>query len=185
MQQSGMYTNESSQLNHASSAATIDRPLPVPMSVVEQGQYIAFAAYNEFLNQILMETCIIPVGCEMRDIAARVIATVKPTLLLISTKICSNAGLLEVLSTPPFTPTDGDATEANVPPSKRPPTQGSIPYRLLKTAVFDVRSCKANILKLQVASLKKSSEIVVVGRGGAINQPIRRFPVHDSNQLRI
>jgi DNA mismatch repair protein MSH5 len=149
------------------------------MSVVEQGQYIAFAAYNEVLNQIFVETCIMSVGYEIRDIATRVTAFVKPTLLLLSTKICSNAALLEVLTTPPFTPREGDTIEEDGPPFSQP-NRGSIPYRLLKTAIFDVRACKANILKLQVASLKKSSEIVV-GGGGATNQPIRRFPIPNVN----
>ena len=172
---------EPSQISHVNER--IGQSLPIPMSVVEQGQYIAFAAYNEFLNHIIVETCIVSVGCEMCDIAARVTASVKPTLLLLSTKICSNAALLEVLSTPPFVPSEGDTTEEDVPPSTRP-MQGSIPYRLLKTANFDIRGCKANILKLQVASLKKSSEIVV-GGGGATNQPIRRFPVQDSNHYSV
>jgi len=39
-----------------------------------------------------------------------------------------------------------------------PAYQGSIPYRLMKSSNFDVRNCRAIVLKLQVASLKKQQQ---------------------------
>ena len=170
--------DQSSQMNDV-----FDRGSSIPMSVVEQGQYIAFAAYNESLNHIIVEHCVITTGCEVHNIAARVVASVKPTLLLLPTKICSNAALLDVLSTPPYIPYEGDTTEEAVPPLASP-MQGSIPYRLLKTSSFDVRACKANILKLQVDSIKQSSGTVVNG-GGRTNQPTRRFPISEGSHCKV
>ena len=181
MQRTEMTTTDQSQFSNVQN--TNDRLSPIPMSVVEQGQYIAFAAYNEISNQIIIENCMVSAGCEIHNIAARVTATIKPTLLLVSAKICSNAALLEALSTPPYIPSEGDTSAEDESPSASL-IQGSIPYRLLRSANFDVRECKTRILKLQVASLKTASGIVV-GGGGATNQPIRRFPVQESNHYKV
>ena len=167
-------------------------PSMICMSVVEDGPRIAFAAYNEDLNQIVLENCMAD-GYETQDVVERVLATVRPNLLLVSSKIVANDTLLEVLTTPPPQPTEGLIQEAQ----ERGPNenannatdngihhqqqQRSIPYRLMKTAAFDVRNCKALILqKLRVRSLMKQQQ----GNGGhhLPGQPVRHFPLAPNTQ---
>jgi DNA mismatch repair protein MSH5 len=159
----------------------MENPSTIPMSVVEHGRHIAFAAYNQLENQIILENCVVSIDFGPNEIAERVVAAVRPTLLLLSTKICGDASLLEALSTPPFTPSEGIDTNEDVP------TAGSfvpvsIPYRLLKSSSFDVRTCKAIILKLRVATIVQSSGHT---GGGPFNQPQRQFPVHDDQHFKV
>ena len=172
--------------------ASNDVPAPletaaVPMSVVvEHGRRIAFAAYNEETNQIILEECFVS-GYEMHGIAERVVATVRPTLLLLSSKMCSDSALLEVLRTPPPNPNegliDGAEDDENVPAA--PQMQGSIPYRLMKTSSFDIRTCKVSILKLRVGSLLQHSTTQAAGGVGLPNQPRRHFPTENDHVFKV
>lgn len=155
----------------------------VAMSVVEHEQRIAFAAYNEETNEIILEECF-ATGYETHEIAERVVATVRPTLLLLSNKICGDDVLLEVLRTPPPNPNVGlaEGTEDNGEDAP-PPMQGSTPYRLMKTSSFDLRTCKANIMKLRVGSLMRQSQ--AAAGTGLPNQPQRHFPMEDERVFRV
>lgn len=140
------------------------------MSVVEDGPRIAFASYNEKLKIITLEQCIAD-GYETQELAERVLANIRPTLLLLSNKIVSNEALLDVLTTPQTTLIE-DSNENNnkevetfenfenqsishqqntIISGKKSST--TIPYRLMKTSSFDIRSCRGIILKLRVASI--------------------------------
>jgi len=167
-------------------------PSMICMSVVEDGPRIAFAAYNEDLNQIILENCMAD-GYETQDVVERVLATVRPNLLLVSSKIVANDTLLEVLTTPPPQPTEGLAeeaheagTNANADSSTnngiyQEQQQRSIPHRLMKTSVFDLRSCKALILqKLRVRSIMKQQR--ESGGHGRPGQPVRNFPLAPNTQ---
>ena len=70
------------------------------MSVVADGPRIAFAAYNEEQNQIVLDVCVAD-GYEAQVTVERILATVRPTLLLLSSKIIGNDNLLGILTVPP------------------------------------------------------------------------------------
>ena len=148
----------------------------VAMSVVEDGQRISFSAYNEDTNTITLEECHAN-GHEVQSVIERVLAVIRPSLLLVPSKVVASGNLIEILTKTPPTPprpadTTGEPEEDQDPQSlqrapstsltgmvtidssrnKRP---GSlIPYQVLKSSSFDVRNCKAMILrKLRVRSL--------------------------------
>jgi hypothetical protein len=177
------------------------------MSVVADGPRIAFAAYNEDQNQIVLDVCVAD-GYEAQVTVERILATVRPTLLLLSSKIIGNDNLLGILTLPPpaeevetgegdeditdgatAAPTTGAATAATAAATTVPPatTAGrnkprSIPYRLMKTAAFDIRNCKALILqKLRVRSLmnqQQQQQGAAGGHGGGVpfDNHARHFP---------
>jgi hypothetical protein len=181
------------------------------MSVVADGPRIAFAAYNEEQNQIVVDVCVAD-GYEAQSTVERILATVRPTLLLLSSKIIANDNLLSILTIPPELPpepaeintggenaTDGASTTA---PATAPPATiaarnkpRSIPYRLMKTAAFDIRNCNALILnKLRVRSLmnQQQQQQGAAGRGGVPfdNNHNRHFPNangmnHQDQQYRV
>lgn len=157
----------------------------VPMSVVKHANRIAFAAYNEETNQIILEECIVA-DYETHDMAERVVAAVRPSLLLLSSKIVGDNDLLEALCTPPPNPheglADGEAAEGSNDAPVALPLQSSIPYRLMKTSSFDLRKCKANILKLQVRSLMRQS---TEASTGLPNHPRRRCPMNDEYVFKV
>lgn len=175
----------SSHHDAASAGAAPLDSAQVCMSVVEHGPRIAFAAFHEETNRIILEECVAD-GYETQAIAQRVLADIRPTLLLVSNKIAGNEALLDVLTTPPPNPTEGlganneneENDDANaVPTAVEQPR--SIPYRLMKTSSFELRSCKALILQLRVGSLMKPSNSASGGGGGQLhlNQPQRHFPL--------
>jgi hypothetical protein len=165
------------------------------MSVVADGPRIAFAAYNEEQNQIVLDVCVAD-GYEAQCTVERILATVRPTLLLLSSKIIGNDNLLGILTIPPppeqaevdeesEDATDGDtqpqnnttAAPATAPTPAIPATTAgrnkprSIPYRLMKTAAFDIRNCKELILqKLRVRSLmnQQQQQQQAAGYGGGV-----------------
>jgi MutS domain III len=120
---------------------------PVIMAAVTLGSSIAFAAYNEESNVILLEE-ITASGSDLYSMIERVVAILRPTLLLLSTKVCSEEATLEALRTPP---PNGNTAQESVQ------GQGSIPYKLLKTSTFELRACKAHILQMQVDSLSQGT----------------------------
>jgi hypothetical protein len=172
----------------AAAAAPLEASM-ICMSVVEDGPRIAFASYNEEQNKILIEESYAD-GYETQGIAERVLATVRPTLLLVSNKIVTNDNLLEVLTTPPPNPREGsdeeeDAVEGNAGAQTangngNQSRARAIPYRLVKSSAFELRACKAMILKLKVRSLMKQANINgIIGHGG---QQQRNFPLVPGGQ---
>jgi len=159
----------------AEQGAELDTSM-VCMSVVEDGPRIAFAAYNEEHNQIIVDLCVSD-GYEVQSIVERVLAAVRPTLLLVSNKIAGNTKLLEILTIPP--PETELVDEADRPTGDAAVTSASskprsIPYRLMKSAAFDIRNCKALVLqKLRVRSLMK--QVASQGGRGLYNGDGRQF----------
>lgn len=163
------------------------------MSVVEDGPRIAFAAYNEEQNQIVLEVCVAD-GYEVQSTVERILAAVRPTMLLLSNKIIANDALLEILTIPPPPEqaqidegnegaTDGAIQAQNTATATAPAAAAaagrnrprSIPYRLMKTAAFDIRNCKALILqKLRVRSLMNQQQ--AAGHGVPFDGDGRHFP---------
>lgn len=129
----------------------------VPMAVAIHRGKIAFAAYKEETNTIIIDESV-TTDYDTQQITERVIASIRPSLLLLSNKIVGDSDLLDALRTPPPNPEEGmggDNENEDEEPTVTPAYQGSIPYRLMKSSNFDVRNCKAVILKLQVASFTK------------------------------
>jgi hypothetical protein len=149
----------------------------VCMSVVEHGPLIAFAAYNEEKNEILIEESRAN-GYETQGIAERVLAHIRPNLLLVSNKVVSNENLLEVLTTQPPDPAEGAREGSDHQPlakdADHQQQSRSIPYRLMKSATYEVRACKAMILKLRVRSLRSPDNLPGNSRD---REPSRNFPI--------
>lgn len=158
------------------------------MSVVEDGPRIAFAAYHEERNVILLNESYAN-GFETAGVIESILTEWRPTLLLISNKIVSNENLLDVLTTAPTampvdTVTTSDTTGSNTVNGVTIVVQdwrtgehtnggdhvgafphgshgtlsqstGTIPHRLLKSASFELQSCRERIQKLHVRSLSK------------------------------
>lgn len=162
-------------------------PSSVPMCVVEHGKTIAFAAYNAATNQIILEECAATaMGYDVYEMVERVVATVRPTLLLLSSKVCGNDNLFQSVrkappSVSPFLPQETisdneDERNATNEPNLAPEFGSTLPYKLMKSSYFDYRKCKANILNLQVGSLVQQA---ATARSGHLNQPRRHF--HNEN----
>jgi len=147
----------------------------VPMAVTIHRDRIAFAAYKEDTNTIVIDESV-TADYDTQQITERVIASIRPSLLLLSNKIVSDSELLDALRTPSPNPDEGlggeNENEGEEAATAAPVHQGSIPYRLMKSSNFDVRNCKAVILKLQVASLMKQQGHY----GGHRDQQHRVFP---------
>jgi MutS domain III len=170
----------------AAAAPELD-PSMCCMSVVADGPRIAFAAYNEESATITVEECYAN-GYEVHGVVERVLMIVRPTLVLVSSKLVGNQVLMQLLTTPPPEPDDDDeerddgdenynqarnspavATAAGArttaasggggaPGTQRP---RSIPYQTLKTSSFDVRACQSMILdKLRVRSIMKQAQVM-------------------------
>ena len=137
------------------------------MSVVTDGPNIAFACYNEEQNEIILESCRAS-GYDTEGIVERFLQTTTPNLVLVGNKILNNTELLQLVTKPPvqvpMIEEEQKEGETNRRDSNHPiqessqeeamPSTASIPYRVMKSGSFDVRSCKALILqKLRVLSL--------------------------------
>jgi MutS domain III len=163
-------------INHAAddNASMGERPgplddAPVIMAAVRLGSCLAFAAYNEEANSILLEE-ITASGSDLYTMIERVVAIVRPTLLLLSTKVCSDEATLNALRTPP---PNGNTAQECVQ------GQGSIPYTLLKTSTFELRACKAHILQMRVVSLSQHA-----GTGHPFLPP-RHFSSQDEHEYKM
>ena len=136
------------------------------MSVVLEGPNIAFCCYNEDRNDILIEHCKSS-GFETEALVDRFVQVARPTLLLVGTKIVSNAPLLDLLTKAPSALPDdeneeegqqhqeyhGRADAADNTPSS------SIRYLVLKSGRYDFQNCKNTILqKLRVTSIMRDNE---------------------------
>jgi len=137
------------------------------MSVVEDGSSIAFCAFNEEKNTILIEES---TASSAHEMAERMVAYVNPSLLLLTNKMMANEQLLEALTTPPI----GSDEQEDASPGD---AQGgvfanrTIRYHTMKNSAFDVKQCKALILKLHVQSLSKQAN-AQQGRDEGRNFPL-------------
>jgi DNA mismatch repair ATPase MutS len=169
----------------------------VCLSVVEDGPNIAFAAFDQETARLYITEARTD-GYEIQDLVERVLAEVQPMLLLIPNRLLGNATLLEILTTPPANPIQGldnagsgedeeegggiQEGQGKTNPQAQVQRHRSIPYRLMKTSSYDLRACKAQILKLSVRSLARRG-----GRGAAVvstaGQPPRHFPLQTQHPV--
>lgn len=118
------------------------------MTVVEEGSRIAFACYDEQQNEIILDESQTN-DHDIEMIVQSFLSATRPTLILISAKLASNALLLDLITNLPSM----DDNPPQDPRQNLRPTN-SIPYQLLKSSAFDLRHCKSLILnKLRVMSL--------------------------------
>lgn len=128
----------------------------VCMTVVEDGAFVAFACYDEERNEILLED--VRAGDDTENVVARFVQTARPNLVLVGNKIMNNPSFLEMITRPPLMILGdlensglgaGTQDEGAMMPSKK-----ALPYRLLKTSAFELRACRAIILrKLRITTL--------------------------------
>jgi len=173
--------------NDTAAPAPMEETSTVPMAVAMHRDRMAFAAYKEETNTITIEECV-TTEYDTHEVAERVLASIRPSLLLVSNKIVGDNDLLEALRTPPPNPEEGlgggDDNEDEEEERAAPPYKGSIPYRLMKSSNFDVRNCKALILRLQVASLLKQQGAQQAEGMPNQQQPQRHFPLApDGDQI--
>eukprot|EP00934_Nitzschia_sp_Nitz4_P002886 Nitzschia sp. Nitz4//scaffold38_size140716//70331//73000//NITZ4_003145-RA/size140716-processed-gene-0.33-mRNA-1//1//CDS//3329550072//2876//frame0 len=134
------------------------------MAVAEHGPDIAFACFDEDRNEIIIESS--HASDDAADVIERFIHATRPNLVLVNTKVVSNASFLEMITKPaPVIP--GEESQANTPYATNNsldpmnndqnnflPSSLSLPYRVLRSSAFEVRACRARILqKLRVQSL--------------------------------
>lgn len=144
-------------------------PAAMPMAVAQSKQRMAFAAYDEALSKIILEDVFVGEG-ETYDIAQKIVTSIRPSLLLLSSVIVRDADLLESLTTLPVAiqsseeeeeedgnenamenVQEGDVEHSNV--------SSTIPYRLMKTSSYEIRGCKTRIMKLRVESLMRQVNV--------------------------
>jgi MutS domain III len=179
----------------------------VYMSVVEDGASIAFAAYNEKSNEIILEKCVAD-GYEIETIAQRVLSEINPTLALLSSKTINNESLLNLITIVPekfivhlIDGVEDGADLVNDNPYKNRPEQNidilpsrTIPYRLMKPSNYDRRGCISNILRLNVKSLsrgdaRQARQAQQAQRPSGHEEIRRQFPltttIGDSRQYKV
>ena len=132
------------------------------MSVVLEGPNIAFCCYNEDRNDILIEHCKSS-GFETEALVDRFVQVARPTLLLVGTKIVSNAPLLDLLTKAPSALPDDENEEEEGRQrqeySGQDTPSSSIRYLVLKSGRYDLQNCKNTILqKLRVTSIMRDNE---------------------------
>lgn len=147
----------------------------IAMAVVQHKSRVAFAAYDEHRNTIILEECV-STAFDSNEYVEPVIAAIKPTLILIPSKLAADGDLLDALTTPAPNPEegrrhDGDDDDDDGSRQQNPTFGRSTPYRVMKTSTFDVRTCQSNILKLRVGSLLRQGAAPL----GPANQPHRTF----------
>ena len=122
------------------------------MTVIEEGSKIAFACYDEEKNEIIVEQSRSN-GHDTESIVQSFVAATRPNLVLISSKIAANAPLVELLTRNPPPMNEHDAGHMHGGRGHNAQQQ-SIPYQLLKSKAFDLKSCRNLILnKLRVMTL--------------------------------
>jgi hypothetical protein len=165
------------------------------MSVVEDGPILSFCAYSDEDNVLLVETSRVN-GYEVTDLVDRVLTSTRPTLLLLPNKIVSNHDFLTLLTAKKAkyvdffdagggadddredgnaeSGDDGDPRDAVTGPR-------STPYRIIKTASLDVRTCKSVIMKLRVRSIERRQRSATAAGAAATGQS---HPLHPAMQQR-
>eukprot|EP00804_Cyclotella_cryptica_P000901 CCRYP_001140-RA/>CCRYP_001140-RA protein AED:0.02 eAED:0.02 QI:114/0.83/0.85/1/0.5/0.42/7/4229/931 len=154
----------------AAAAPDTDPPMRV-LTFYEIGSRIALAAYLEDTNEILFEDSTAHNGDDTEGILRAVLLETRPNLILVGSKVVSNAPLLECLTRMPLVGdephserreqrvVDENGAAANDDSShKDSATTTAIPYQLLKSSAFEPRACRTVILeKLRVLTLMRRS----------------------------
>ena len=177
-------------------------PSLICMTVAEEGPHIAFACYNQDRNEIILEVSHAS-GYETESVVEAFVGTTRPNLVLVSNKVANNAALLQAITRPlpsiqreeylerdntNGAATAGTAGDEQIHDHPRRPSQAyilkSIPYRLLKSCAFDVRTCKALILqKLRVLSIMRRQNHYPAGLENHSEDRLSPLARHSSETL--
>ena len=127
------------------------------MSVFEEGSKIAFACYNEERNEIILESTHVN-GNDIETAVQSFVTATQPTLVLIGAKVAGNDVLRDLLTRCPSAAGKEANAERNMGISASH-VGSNIPFRMLKSSAFDMKNCKALILrKLRVLTLIHQSK---------------------------
>jgi hypothetical protein len=133
------------------------------MSVFVDGDKIAFACYVEEKNEILLEQSHAN-GHDTEFVVELFMSVARPNLVLCCSKVAMNVELLQILTRPANLEMSNEDTSISdeckivraEAPHKRPE---SIPFKILKSGVFDLKSCRLLLLqKLRVLSLLRQNQ---------------------------
>lgn len=148
-------------------------------TVVQDGNKIAFACYDEERREIILE-CDYWTKYDPENVIERFLDITKPNLLLLGNKIVNDASLLQMLTKPHFI---GHLDEHNPGQAFTGDLYQSTPYRLIKSGSFDLRGCKARILqKLRVLSLLRENQVREHARRFG---HVRNFPRKSTEQSAV
>ncbi|VEU35637.1 unnamed protein product [Pseudo-nitzschia multistriata] len=171
----------------AAAAAPLEPSLCV-MSVVEEGSNISFCCYNEDRNEITTETCAAVTGYETESLVERFLQATRPNMVLVGNRIVNNIPLLEMVTRQPQPLLETEHEQQghhHRQEGGNPSPRSSIPYRLLKSGIFDVRACRSIILqKLQVLSMLKQramDEARLSATAAAMGRSDSRYRNHPDN----
>jgi hypothetical protein len=167
-------------------AATLE-PAAIPMAFAQSKQRMAVAAYDEAHSRIILEDFFVGEG-EAPDIAQNIVASIRPSLLLLSTAIISDATFLEAVTTIPMAIQKDDDEEqeegnettvehAQQDGAGRATASRTIPYRVMKSSSYELRGCKTRILKLRVESLMRQPR----NMNANITRDDRHFPLQQTD----
>ena len=156
-------------------------PATRPLVVVAESSTLAFAVYDELTNAVLLEECRAHGGADTERAISGFVQLTQPNLVVVGGKVAGNSGLMRLLTqggvgsdddARPTSEGDGDGDgEGPTEDGGGGPT-ASIPYKLLKSAAFDLRNCRSLILtKLRVLTLLRQEQQNGggVGGGGGMN----------------
>jgi DNA mismatch repair ATPase MutS len=133
------------------------------MSVFIEGDKMAFACYIEEKNEILLEQSHAN-GHDTEAVAELFLGVARPNLLLCSKKIAMNLELLQILTRPTNSEISNEdtfmSTECEVVRTETSQNRSnSIPFKILKSGAFDLKSCRLLLLqKLRVLSLLRQNQ---------------------------
>ena len=194
----GRHSNASSAAPTATAARGGGGPAPDtdpatrPLVVVAESSTLAFAVYDELTNAILLEECRAHGGADTERAISGFVQLTQPNLVVVGGKVAGNSGLMRLLTQGGVGSDDDDAgPTSNGDGGGEGLTEdgggggpaASIPYKLLKSAAFDLRNCRSLILtKLRVLTLLRQEQQNGGGSSGGMNmqqqaqQQQRYFP---------
>ena len=170
----GRHSNASSAAPTATAARGGGGPAPDtdpatrPLVVVAESSTLAFAVYDELTNAILLEECRAHGGADTERAISGFVQLTQPNLVVVGGKVAGNSGLMRLLTQGGVGSDDDDAgPTSNGDGGGEGLTEdgggggpaASIPYKLLKSAAFDLRNCRSLVLtKLRVLTLLRQEQ---------------------------
>lgn len=156
------------------SSATLEAA-QVPMAFTQVKHRMAIAAYDESCSRIILEDVFVGEG-ETLDVAQRIISSIRPSFLLLPSAAIRDSELLDVLTTSLRGNDEEETDENQANENIYTHPEQTIPYRLMKSSNFEIRSCKRRIMKLRVESLKRQPR----HDGSRYDGTERQFPLQES-----
>ena len=163
------------------------------LSCVTEGNQIALASYDEDKNEIsIEESRIVPGNDDVASLIEGFKQRCQPNIIILGAKVASNQVLLDNLTKPlsAGVETDTNNQEDNSERTQAFQSQNSerntnsstaIPYRLLKSGAFDIRTCRSIILsKLRVLTLIRQQQQQRRNLQFGINDPV--YPINSIRQ---